>query len=914
MRKILKYLYLGTIGAVLLALLYIVVPYLVSPVYDFRSNTPFQGKHYYNPYQNITPRWIIANFHTHSKSWAGVTDGKDNGLSQVINTYQYLGYHHIGISNYQKITPVSYNDEQYLTIPTYEHGINVKKRHQLVLGADRVVWTDFFFHQNLHHKQFILNKLRGTCDFLTINHPQFCGGYAPQDFSKLSNYDAVEVFNHYRTSIVQWDSALSSGYYAVLLADDDMHNLEKMDELSSNFTVVNTPVLSRGNIVQSLKNGQHFGVRIHRKAQENLATKKARISQLVYPQCIEMNGDTLSAKFTAEVAGIAFIGQNGVVKYEKQFTDNALYVFDSTDTYIRMEVYDKDSNQILFNPIVRCEGKLPHKIMPNNINPWKSGVKYGAELLALGVLLWLFFRKKCQQTGRKCTHYLQSPLHRQLLVVVGISLLVRFTMAFLFELNNDELYYRLYAMFPHWSYFDHPPMVGWIINITTLHLLLDNPLFIRLGALLLCTVSSFLVFDIAKNIAGEKTGVIAVLLFNLSPYVLLVTGTFIIPDAGLMFFMLLAMREAVRIYVLHQHTGGKHFIALGLWIGLACLSKYTALIMWAGIGLYILIYDRSWLKNKYLYPAVAVTALCCMPILYWNIQHNFISFTYHGNRVVMNGIHIGDFFTELGGELLYNHPILLIGIWINIYLFFKHKQYVPQNKSPYTLIYCIALPFVLLFLLFALYKPILPHWNAPAYTLMLIPTAGMIADNYEKYKHPVYKSLQIAGILLAVAYVLFMIQFTKGYIISRPKYVKDYSIEIATCKKTAKAFLDYARQAEEQGIMAKDAPILCPRWELAANYEYHIARNHPYRILTIGPLYRTHEYADITHRRNRLDLGTDMWFITDNYEYQPPVYLSNCFTNISSADTIMIYRGNIPVKEVYIYRMQRLKRELPYIY
>ena len=784
----------------------------------------------------------------------------------------------------------------------------------MILGADRVVWMDFFFHQNMHHKQFMLDKLRGSCDFLTVNHPQFCEGYLPQDFSLLSNYDAVEVFNHYRTSIAQWDSALSSGYYAVLLADDDMHSLDKMDEVSSNFTVVNTSVLSRGNIVQALKNGQHFGVRIHRQAQESLAIKKARIAQLVYPQTIEMKGDTLVAIFTQKVSGVAFIGQNGVLKHERHFTDSAQYVFDSTDTYIRIEVYDKDSNHILYNPIVRCMGKAPHKTEPNSVNNWKSGIKYGLEILVLLVLLRICFQNRIKRTVQKGIRYLQLPYRRHLLIIVGISLFVRFTMACLFELNNDELYYRLYAMFPQWSYFDHPPMVGWMINLTTLHLLLDNELFIRLGALVLCTVNSFLVFDIAQKISGDKTGVIAVLLFNLSPYVLLVTGTFIIPDAGLMFFMLMGMREAVCIYVTGIHKERKHFMALGLWIGLACLSKYTALVMWAGIGLYILIYDRSWLKNKWLYMAVAITAVCCLPVLYWNIQHNFISFTYHGNRVMMNGLHMGDFFAELGGELLYNHPILLIGIWINIYLFFRHKMYVPEKKSPYILFYLVSLPLILLFLFFAMFKPILPHWNAPAYTLLLIPASGMIVDIYEQHKKNIYRSLQLAIALLAVVYVLFMIQFAKGYIISHPKYVKDYSIEIATCKKAAKAFLAHASHAEERGLIAKDAPVLCPRWELAANYEFHIARKSPYRILTTGPLYRTHEYANITRKRDRLDLGMDMWFVTDNYAYQPPQYLSCCFTSISPADTIIICRNNKPAKEVYIYRMQKLKRELPYIY
>mgnify|MGYP003301716875 FL=1 len=123
----------------------------------------------------------------------------------------------------------------------------------------------------------------------------------------LSNYDAVEVFNHYRISIEQWDSALSSGYYAVLLANDDMHDLEKMDEVSSNFTVINTSQLTQRNLIQALKAGKHFGVRVHFKSNENLAVKKERIQQLVYPKIIDIQNDTLSIVLSKSVNTINII-------------------------------------------------------------------------------------------------------------------------------------------------------------------------------------------------------------------------------------------------------------------------------------------------------------------------------------------------------------------------------------------------------------------------------------------------------------------------------------------------------------------------------------------------------------------------------------------------------------------------------
>lgn len=916
MRNIFTYILKGAAVAVALLLFYIAVPYLVCPIYNFESSRPFCGTHYYNPYQHIGQQWQIANFHTHSKAWAGITDGKNCSKEDVIAAYKQLGYNHIGISNYQRITCESYAYGQpYITIPSYEHGINVKKRHQLVLGADRVLWMDFFMYQSIHHKQYMLNKLRSTGDVVVINHPQFCEGYKPQDFTCLSNYDAIEVFNHYRSSVVQWDSALSSGHYAVLLANDDMHQLSRMDEISSNFTVVNTDELTRSHIIQALKQGQHFGVRVHRKPGESMQVKQQRIAHMVYPISIRMQGDTLTAIFTRKVNSIAFIGQGGECRQVTQQDSVAGYVMKDADTYIRIEVYDNDSNYIIFNPIVRCEHMVPAQTAMCCINGIQTGAKYATELLCILLLLWIIRRKKYIKTGQNMALWMRSSYNKYIVLIVGASLLLRAFLGGIMELSNDELYYRMFAMFPHWSYFDHPPMVGWLINITSLHLLLDNTFFIRLGAIVLCTVNSWLVYDIARRLNDDKTGLMAVLLFNLSPYVLIVTGTFIIPDAGLMFFALMALRESVRILVVQDHKGGRHFLAMGLWIGLACLSKYTAVMLWAGIGIYVLIYDRKWLKNIYLYLAVAITLLCCMPVLCWNIDHNFISFTYHGSRVALfTHINAGDFFTEIAGECLYNHPILWVCIWVAVYQWCRDKQYAISSSSPYRLIYCMAIPLILVFWAFAWFKPVLPHWNAPAYTLLLFPTAHMLVQVAEVQYRRARSYMSVAIGMVVLAAVLFTMQCKCGCVVPCTQCVKDHSIEVSTCKSTAEAFMKVSKQAEQSGIMAMDAPILCPRWELAAEYEYYIARNSAHRVLTMGPLYRTHEYAWITHSRDAMALGMDMWFITDSYSYQNPKYLSCCFEHISQPYIVTVYRGSRPAKQVYIYRMQHLKRELPYIY
>ncbi len=67
--------------------------------------------------------------------------------------------------------------------------------------------------------------------------------------------------------------------------------------------------------------------------------------------------------------------------------------------------------------------------------------------------------------------------------LLGISIIVKIILANLLELGNDEVYYYTYALQPDWNHFDHPPMVGWMIRLSTLNLSWLSDLSLRLGSI-----------------------------------------------------------------------------------------------------------------------------------------------------------------------------------------------------------------------------------------------------------------------------------------------------------------------------------------------------------------------------------------------------------------------------------------------
>ncbi|HSG68384.1 MAG TPA: hypothetical protein VK994_06745, partial [Bacteroidales bacterium] len=63
---------------------------------------------------------------------------------------------------------------------------------------------------------------------------------------------------------------------------------------------------------------------------------------------------------------------------------------------------------------------------------------------------------------------------RALIILILLSLIVRGFLAAFLEFGNDEVYYWTYALYPDLSHFDHPPMVGFLIQLSTLDLLFDS--------------------------------------------------------------------------------------------------------------------------------------------------------------------------------------------------------------------------------------------------------------------------------------------------------------------------------------------------------------------------------------------------------------------------------------------------------
>ncbi len=493
--------------------------------------------------------------------------------------------------------------------------------------------------------------------------------------------------------------------------------------------------------------------------------------------------------------------------------------------------------------------------------------------------------------------------------LLALSFVLRGIIAGIIELGNDEVYYWTYAMYPDWSHFDHPPMVGWVIQLFTLDLFFRDEFFLRLGAVAFGTINTYLVFRIGAFIRNERTGLISAFLFTASIYFFVITGTFILPDTPQMLFWLLSMLFFIKVF---QEPASEYFwiwmTGAGFFAGLGMLSKYTSIFLWFGVLAYIIFYSRKWLKKPCLYVSLVISLLLFMPVVFWNINNNWISFAFQGERVNMfeSGVRLDYFMTELLGQFFYNNPLNVIIVIAAIIALIRRKDFL--EKKWVRLILWISLPLIISFLFFSLFRRTLPHWSAPGYTGLLLLSAAWLDWKFRDLKaipYPVIISVSFLLIVLLAGIIQIrtgVFYYDQGEEMTLGK--KDVSLDLYGWKQMAHEF--------EADVLSVDSlkpyvnsPMVSYRWFPAANIDYYIARPNATYVMGLGPLEKIHKYAWINNIHGGFKPGSNAWYLTTSRDYHDPVSLySNYYRKIVPLDTLNIDRGNRTVMYTYIYLLK----------
>jgi hypothetical protein len=511
----------------------------------------------------------------------------------------------------------------------------------------------------------------------------------------------------------------------------------------------------------------------------------------------------------------------------------------------------------------------------------------------------------------------EKKIRRTLWLLMVVSFVARLLVAIFSDLGNDEVYYWTYARYPALSHFDHPPMVGWVIQLFTLNLHFDSAFFIRLGAVVFGVIDTWLIFLIGKHLRDSLTGLYAALLFTASFYCSIISGAFIMPDTPQVLFWLLTLYLLIQALPDKQLTPRSRTMMLlsGVAMGLAMLSKYHSVFLPMGVLLYILLFTRKWLLAKETYIAFLITLLAFLPVVIWNVQNDFISFTFHEGRLGSNKSFIRPdyFFTELFGQFFYNNPVNVILILVAFISLFRGNRMMKKEDIRFLLI--MSLPLAVVFLSFSVFSSTLPHWTGPAYLgFMLIAAAYLRSVNEgRQVVRLVPWSLRVALSLPVFILLIGLTQINFGWLPLKRLKAEDFSAQLYGWDQLREKFADYAKRNETLRIMPENAPILSFRWFPAANLDFYVATPLGHPLFAMGTLERIHKYYWIDKARGPLKQGSSAYFITfldDNPH--PRNLFGNLYDSIYIPDTLSIIRGKDVIRRALVYKLTGLSRNVTF--
>jgi 4-amino-4-deoxy-L-arabinose transferase-like glycosyltransferase len=297
-------------------------------------------------------------------------------------------------------------------------------------------------------------------------------------------------------------------------------------------------------------------------------------------------------------------------------------------------------------------------------------------------------------------------------------LALRLLAAAITPLTFDEAYYWTWSKHLAGGYYDHPPMVAVLIRLGTL-IAGDTELGVRLASILLAIPMSFAVYRTAEILFGSRRlAASATILLNVT--LMAAVGTMIVtPDAPLLVASSFVLFYLAKVLA----TGrGAWWLAAGAAVGVALLSKYTALFFGPAILIWLIAVPklRRWLASPWPYLGGVVAFAIFSPVILWNADHQWVSFIKQLGRARIEDftlVYIGE---VIPTQIAFATPLVFIAGMMGLYALWRRKAgALPARALISSTFWTITLYFVW----HSLHSRVEANWFAPVYPALAIAAA-----------------------------------------------------------------------------------------------------------------------------------------------------------------------------------------------
>jgi len=281
----------------------------------------------------------------------------------------------------------------------------------------------------------------------------------------------------------------------------------------------------------------------------------------------------------------------------------------------------------------------------------------------------------------------------------------------------DEGQYWAYGRELAFGHFSKPPLVGWVIYLTT-SLGGETTFALRIGAVVAQAVVAAFVFLTGRALFDGKTGFLAALGYSLAPGVT-VSAMLMTTDP----VMMAAWAVALYAWVRAAEGARAWWWVMGVAIGAGMLAKYTMLAFAVGAAGYGLMSARArdW-RGAGVAAALALAVMA--PNIWWQWAHDFATVAHVAEDAapggpVLNPDKLAEF---LGAQLGVIGPVWFLAILAGLLWRGWASDWRMRMLAWQT--FTLLLPVIFL----ALLTRAQPNWAAPAYVAGSICAARLILE------------------------------------------------------------------------------------------------------------------------------------------------------------------------------------------
>ena len=239
-------------------------------------------------------------------------------------------------------------------------------------------------------------------------------------------------------------------------------------------------------------------------------------------------------------------------------------------------------------------------------------------------------------------------------------------------IHPDEADHWVWSRFLSWGYYEHPPMIAFVIRFFTI-IFGDTWYAIEICSQSLSLLTILFMFLLAKELFGWEVALLSVITLESMP-MFFIGSSILTIDSPLILFWIMT----TYLFLKGLKEDKKGFLLLsGVTFGLGLLSKYTMILLTASIFLYLVVspHHRVLLKRKEPYLSFLIGLIIFSPVIFWNAQNDWLSFKYQFTKGLTGGEKGGQFFFFIGSQFVILGPTLFPFFLYSIYRGFKSSEF-----------------------------------------------------------------------------------------------------------------------------------------------------------------------------------------------------------------------------------------------